>query len=229
MSAAEILRFLRDPLDFAGDAVDADIWEAAFRDIAQPLTEAANIPLRRAQIDAWHGLAHARAGLILGPPGTGKTHALAWMAAGYIEARRRAGLPCRILVSAFTRNAIINLIEAIAQRCQQFDPPPRVAFVGREPSTSLATGVEHLDVDDAAELLTKDYAVVGMTVWGLNRLIASQGGFTGPFFHLTCVDEESQLVLSHGLMAIAGMVKNGRILVAGDKKQLPPIRVEHDH
>lgn len=229
MSAAEILRFLRDPLDFAGDAVDADIWETGFRDVAQPLTEAANILLRRAQIDAWHGLADARAGLILGPPGTGKTHALAWMAAGYLEARRRAGLPCRILVSAFTRNAIINLIEAIAERCQQLETPPRVAFVGRESSSPLAAGVEHLEVDDAADLLTEDYAVAGMTVWGLNRLIDSQGGFTGAFFHLTCVDEASQMVLSHGLMAIAGMAENGRILVAGDNKQLPPIRVEHDH
>jgi hypothetical protein len=229
MSAAEILRFLRDPLDFAGDAVDADVWEAGFRDVAQPLTEAANIPFRRAQIDAWHGLADARAGLILGPPGTGKTHALSWMAAGYLEARRRAGLPCRILVSAFTRNAIINLIEAIAERCRQFDTSTRVAFVGREPSSPLAPGVEQLGVDDAADLLSEEYVVAGMTVWGLNRLIDSQGGITGAFFHLTCVDEASQMVLSHGLMAIAGMTENGRILVAGDNKQLPPIRVEHDH
>jgi hypothetical protein len=229
MSATEILRFLRDPLDFAADPVDYEIWEAGLRLVAQPLTEAANIPLRRAQIDAWHGLAKTRVGLILGPPGTGKTHALAWMAAGYLEARRRAGLPCLVLVSAFTRNAITNLIEAIAERCQQLEIPPRVAFVGRKPSSPLAAGVEHLEVDDAADLLTEDYAVVGITVWGLNRLIASQGGFTGAFFHLTCVDEASQMVLSNGLMAIAGMAENGRILVAGDNKQLPPIRVEHDH
>lgn len=229
MNSREILRFLRDPLDFANDPVDADIWERGFREVALPLTEAANMPLRRAQIDAWHGLADARAGLILGPPGTGKTHALAWMAAGYLEARRRAGLPCRILVSAFTRTAIINLVEAIADRCQQLEVPPRVAFVGREPSSPLAPSVEHLDVDDAADLLTEDYAVAGMTVWGLNRLLDAQGGFTGAFFHLTCVDEASQLVLSHGLMAIAGMAENGRVLVAGDNKQLPPIRIEHDH
>ncbi|TBD43323.1 AAA domain-containing protein [Rhizobium ruizarguesonis] len=229
MSGAEILRFLRDPVDFADDPVDADVWEAGFYDVAQPLTEAANKPLRRAQIHAWHGLADARAGLILGPPGTGKTHALAWMAAGYLDARRKAGLPCRILVSAFTRNAIINLIEAIAERCQQLETPPRIAFVGREPSSPLTAGVEHLDVDDAPNLLTEDYAVAGMTVWGLNRLITSQGGFTGAFFHLTCIDEASQMVLSHGLMAISGMAENGRVLVAGDNKQLPPIRVEHDH
>jgi hypothetical protein len=229
MSASEILRFLRDPLDFAGDLVDADIWEAGFHNVAQPLTEATNTPLRRAQIDAWQGLAVARAGLILGPPGTGKTHALAWMAAGYLEARRSAGLPCRILVTAFTRNAILNLIEAIAIRCQQIQTPPRVAFVGREPSSPLGPGIEHLDVRDATDLLREDYAVAGMTVWGLNTLITSQGGPSGDFFHLTCIDEASQMVLSQGLMAIAGMAEGGRILVAGDDKQLPPIRVEHDH
>ncbi|RWX62125.1 hypothetical protein EN780_27545, partial [Mesorhizobium sp. M4B.F.Ca.ET.089.01.1.1] len=166
MSADAILRFLRDPLDFASDPVDADIWEAGFEDVAQQLTEAAGQPLRRAQIEAWHGLSTARAGLILGPPGTGKTHALAWMAAGYIEARRRAGSPCRILVSAFTRNAIINLVDAIAKRCLQLEAPPRIAFVGREPSIPLAAGVEHLEVDNAADLLTEDYAVMGTTVWG---------------------------------------------------------------
>jgi hypothetical protein len=229
MSAAEILRFLRDPLDFAADPVDADVWKDGLYDVAQPLTEAANIPLREAQIDAWIGLASARVGLILGPPGTGKTHALAWMAAGYLEARRRAGLPCRILVSAFTRNAIINLIEAIAECCQQLQSSPRIAFVGRKPSSAMAAGVEQLDVADAAALLTEDYVVAGMTIWGLNRIIDSQGGFTGAFFHLTCVDEASQMVLSHGLMTIAGMTGDGRILVAGDNKQLPPIRIEHDH
>src|SRR6185503_5975425 len=106
---------------------------------------------------------------------------------------------------------------------------PRVAFVGREPSSALASGVEHLEVDDAANMLAEEYAIVGMTVWSLNRLIDSLGGFTGAYFHLTCVDEASQMVLSHGLMAIAGITENGRILVAGDNKQLPPIRVEYDH
>ena len=229
MSNSEILRFLRDPLEFSGDPVDFDVWESGLNDVVQPLTEAAKLPLRRAQTDAWHGLAKARVGLILGPPGTGKTHALAWMAAGYLEARRRVGLPCRILVSAFTRNAIINLIEAIAERCQRFETRPRIAFVGREPSHQPTAGVEHIDVDGAGELLKEDYVVAGMTVWGLNRIITSQGGATGSFFNLTCVDEASQMVLSHGLMAIAGMAENGRVIVAGDNKQLPPIRIEHDH
>ena len=227
MSAADVLRFLRDPLDFSADTVDAEIWNEALSEVAAPLTQ--DEPFRVAQIEAWHGLASARAGLILGPPGTGKTHALAWMAAAYLEARRRRGLPCRILVSAFTRNAIFNLLEAIAKRSRAFETPPRVVFAGREPSTPLGPGVECVDVTAAAPLLAEPYAVVGTTVWGLSTLIAEQGGFTGDFFHLTCIDEASQMVLSHGLMAISGMAEQGRILVAGDNKQLPPIRVEHEH
>jgi hypothetical protein len=225
MSATDIMRFLRDPLGFANDTVDADIWDAALVDIATPLTT--DQPLREAQVAAWHGLATARAGLILGPPGTGKTHVLAWMAAAYLEARRRRGLPCRILVTAFTRNAIINLIQAIAKRCWT-EMPTRVVFAGREPSGPLAPA-EHLEIDAVAPLLAEPYVVIGTTVWGLNRLIREQGGFTGSFFHLTCVDEASQMVLSHGLMAIAGMAEQGRVLVAGDNRQLPPIRIEHEH
>ena len=227
MSSTDILRFLRDPVEFANDAVDADIWNAALTDIADPLTQGQ--PLRKAQVDAWHGLATARAGLILGPPGTGKTHALAWMAAAYLEARRIEGLPCRILVSAFTRNAILNLLEAISKRCQSFETPTRVVFAGRAPSTPPDSSVACHDVDTTSSMLNEPYAVIGTTVWGLNRLISGRGGFTGSFFHLTCIDEASQMVLSHGLMAIAGMAENGRVLVAGDKKQLPPIRVEYDH
>ena len=227
MSAADVLRFLRDPLDFSTDAVDAEIWNEALSEVADPLTLAE--PFRDAQVEAWHGLATARVGLILGPPGTGKTHALAWMAAAYLEARRRRGLPCRILVSAFTRNAIFNLLEAIAKRSRVFETPPRIVFAGREAATALGPGVECVEVDAAAGFLAEPYAVIGTTVWGLNTLIASQGGFTGDFFHLICIDEASQMVLSHGLMAIAGMAKQGRVLVAGDNKQLPPIRVEHEH
>ena len=224
MSATDVVRFLRDPLGFANDPVDADIWNAALVDVATPLTT--EQPLRVAQIAAWHGLATARAGLILGPPGTGKTHVLAWMAASYLEARRHRGLPCRILVTAFTRNAIVNLIEAISKRCRT-ENATRVVFAGREPGPLVLA--EHLAIDDVSPLLAKPYVVIGTTVWGLNRLIREQGGFTGSFFHLTCIDEASQMVLSHGLMAIAGMAEQGRVLVAGDNRQLPPIRIEHEH
>ena len=53
-------------------------------------------------------------------------------------------------------------------------------------------------------------------------------GPTLPLFHLVCIDKASQMVVSNGLMALAGLAPDGRILVAGDEKQLPPVRAVHN-
>src|SRR3546814_4864515 len=99
----QILAFLRDPKSLAASAADPEVWLAGLRDFATPSLAAHNEhPLRSAQLDAWTGLAGAHAGLVLGPPGTGKTHLLSWLILGYIHARRAAGLPARVYVTAFT-------------------------------------------------------------------------------------------------------------------------------
>jgi hypothetical protein len=87
--------------------------------------------LRESRIAAWNGLADQRVGLIQGPPGTGKTDVLAWMALGHLQARRAAGLPCRILVSAFTLNAIGNLLDAIQSKAARYvQSPPDAVYLG---------------------------------------------------------------------------------------------------
>src|SRR3546814_9161535 len=97
----QILAFLRDPKSLAASAADPEVWLAGLRDFAAPSLAAHNEhPLRSAQLDAWTGLAGAHAGLVLGPPGTGKTHLLSWLILGYIHARRAAGLPARVYVTA---------------------------------------------------------------------------------------------------------------------------------
>src|SRR5271166_2732046 len=104
----DVLSFLRTPLEFAGDVSEesSKVWLSALEDIALPLSNSAGRSLGAAQEKAWRTLAHHRLGLILGPPGTGKTFALSWMAVSYLMARRRAGLPCRILLTGFTVNSI---------------------------------------------------------------------------------------------------------------------------
>src|SRR3546814_3254783 len=82
----QILAFLRDPKSLAASAADPEVWLAGLRDFATPSLAAHNEhPLRSAQLDAWTGLAGAHAGLVLGPPGTGKTHLLSWLILGYIH------------------------------------------------------------------------------------------------------------------------------------------------
>lgn len=225
----EIRAFLADPTTFAAGAADAATWAVGLPLVDDLIRRAGDNPLRPAQRRAFEEMAPLRAGLILGPPGTGKTHALAWMAIGYLLARRQAGQPCRILVSAFTRNAIGNLLEAIAERSTHLGLGFDVRFLGRPPANGLAAGVTAVEPGDAADLFAAEACVVGCTVWGLNRALVGLGGPTGEVFHLVCIDEASQLVLSHGLMALSGLAPGGRVLVAGDDRQLPPIRVEHDH
>lgn len=78
--------------------------------------------------------------MILGPPGTGKTHLLAWLILGYILSCREAGKPCRVLVSAFTRVAIGNLLDSVAKRVAAHDAGVPLVYLGSAPPDGLATG-----------------------------------------------------------------------------------------
>src|SRR5687768_10555372 len=112
----DIINFLKDPAAFAAGIVpeQREIWLRGLTDFAEPILSRPDMrSLRPAQLAAWRGLADQRAGLILGPPGTGKTFLAAWLAASYIWARRQSGLPCRVLVTGFTRESMGNLVDEI--------------------------------------------------------------------------------------------------------------------
>jgi ATP-dependent helicase YprA (DUF1998 family) len=236
MTPDQILRFLRDPEQVFATASDPDIWLDGLRAFAEPqLAAAGDHALRPAQVRAWERLATASAGLVLGPPGTGKTHLLAWFIVGYIQARLAANLPARVFVSAFTRNAIGNLLDAAARRGATYAPGVfDCCFIGASPPAGLSDAVVHrelrsnADVDGVLAALTRPAIVVGGSIWSLSKLTArpaAQGdGYTADLFDLVCIDEASQMVVSHGLMALAGLAAGGRVVVAGDDRQLPPIR-----
>ncbi|NJN35759.1 MAG: AAA family ATPase [Nitrospiraceae bacterium] len=230
----DVLRFLREPHHFVNDVDDPLLWNEGLDSFVTPSVLATgDYGLRPAQETAWRGLAGARTGLILGPPGTGKTHLLSWMITAYVATRRRAGKPARVLVSAFTRNAIGNVLDAVAARQKAHDPTGSAPmYFGDPPDAGLSPQTELLDRRQGRQLLSTletGHCVVGMTVWSLYRLLSEVGieggdGRTAPLFDLICIDEASQMVLGHGLMALAGLAPRGRVVVAGDDKQLPPIR-----
>lgn len=238
----QLLRFLRDPAQFGAGAADPQIWQAGLDGFVVPaLSGPDQHPLRRAQIEAWSGLANARAGLVLGPPGTGKTHLLAWLILGYVHARRQAGLPCRVFVTAFTLNAIGNLLDGVAERRDGAWPGgPEVWFLGNPPGAGLSNSVQvqprlngAAAIRDALDVLSRDAVVVGGSIWSLYRLLESRqapgaDGLTAELFDLVCIDEASQMALGHGLMACAGLKPGGRLVVAGDDRQLPPIRAARE-
>ncbi len=238
---SELLQFLRAPATFAASPDDPQIWLDALEAFALPaLSQPGQHPLRPAQVAAWRGLANARTGLVLGPPGTGKTHLLAWLILGYMHARAAAGLPCRVFVTAFTRNAIGNLLDGVAERRDLAWPSgPEVWFLGNPPEEDLSAGVQVQDrlyrdgLDRAFDTLVPQAVVVGGSVWSLYRLLATgrgpnADGLTAELFDLICIDEASQMVLGHGLLGLAGLKPGGRVVVAGDDRQLPPIRAARE-
>ncbi|MDC9824818.1 AAA domain-containing protein [Devosia sp. ZB163] len=233
---ADLLNFLRDPAAFAARASDPDVWRAGLDGFAKPeLARAGDQPLVEAQVLAWEGLADARVGLLLGPPGTGKTHLLSWLILGYVHARHSKGLPARVFVSGFTRNAIGNVLDGVAKRAAKYSPGAFAThFVGTGPAAGLSSLVRHRQsvsgTQAAAALadLQPSSVVMGGSIWSLYRMMqrpeARGDGYTSELFDLVCIDEASQMVLGQGLMAMAGIKQTGRIVVAGDDQQLPPIR-----
>jgi hypothetical protein len=92
----ELLRFLRELARFAAAADDPQVWLDALETFVEPaLARPGQYPLRRGQLVAWRGLANARAGLVMGPPGTGKTHLLAWLILCRFPSRTDPGFPLR--------------------------------------------------------------------------------------------------------------------------------------
>lgn len=230
----DILNFLRDPAAFAASAADRDLWTEGLDGFANPsIARTGDRPLRAAQEAAWRGLADHRVGLVLGPPGTGKTHLLSWLITGFGAVCTEHRRPARTLVTAFTKNAVGNVLDAVAKRQALHDrTAPKPIFYGAPPNGGLVSGVQLLgrgDEGDLAQEIASGRTVIGATIWSLYRLIASGAlpatvGPTAELFDLICIDEASQMVLGHGLMALAGMAPGCRIVVSGDDQQLPPVR-----
>lgn len=239
MPRKDILTFLESPLAFdaACSPGEKELWTRALAEVVQPTIAAKGLdPLTGSQVAAWNDAASHRVALLLGPPGTGKTTTLGWMGAGYAECARRSGRPARVLVTAFTRASIANGLTACARKLEALGSPITTAWLGKvadEEELHPATRV-FVQPRDALALLGAGPAVVGGTAWFLFRMIAALAkdgradGLTAPLFDLVCIDEASQMLVGQGLLSLAGLLAGGRVIVAGDNRQLAPVKQTHD-
>ena len=166
-----------------------------------------------------------RLGLIEGPPGTGKTHVLACMLIALMLEAWHRGSPLRLAVSALTHQAIDNLLAKVHELLRS---PLVKNFPGRclkwGQRLALSQEEDHLPltyVDDAADVLTAPYVILGATGFGLYQLFDSQAGAFPAFFDWIVLDEASQMLMPQALLSL--VYGKGQYIFCGDVQQLPPV------
>ena len=220
--------------------LDADgAWEDAIRPAGRTV-------LNAEQAAAWRAAFDQAVSVVWGPPGTGKTYLLAWMLIGLAAAAKRARRPMRILVSAATHRAIVNVLVRIARELRDAGIPAplravKLAGRGSEADADLrGLDVEVIQDDRLPEALAaSDHVgepiVVGGTVWSLWKQMRAMNGAgdeeesasaatpVRPLFDVVVLDEASQMKVPDALVALSSIRRGGRAILAGDDRQLPPI------
>lgn len=196
----------------------------------------ARATLNPEQRRAWNGVFERCLTTIWGPPGTGKTYLLAWVLIGHAVAARLAGRPCRILVTAATHRAVVNVLLRLAGEWETagLSLPLRIAKLrgsGNSTDDDLrGTAVELLPDDRLPATLASadddaETVVIGSTVWSLWKQMKAAGeeGPSQPWFDLIVVDEASQVKVAEALIALSAIRPGGRVVLCGDHRQLAPI------
>ncbi|HEX5269875.1 MAG TPA: AAA domain-containing protein, partial [Gemmataceae bacterium] len=170
------------------------------------------------QREAYRAICGQRVTAVWGPPGTGKTHFLASTIVGLALAHERAGRPFRALVTAFTHAAIENLLRKLAE-CVQAQGLQSLGF-GKAKYWQGAVPAAEVVPDNALGywLSRQEHAVLGATVFSCLKSFDDLEGFD-----LVVIDEASQVRVPEAAVAASLVSGTGRLVLAGDHLQLPPI------
>lgn len=175
----------------------------------------------------------SRLGVIEGPPGTGKTHLLAWILIALVLRAREAGQPLRIAVSALTHQAIDQVLGKVVELVNRHDLlpfPARCLKLGRwkNAEENVLPGGKNAGRNIRVEPLTgrdeisgSSFLILGATGYGLYQLFNSRQGEFPRAFDWVVFDEASQILIPHALLGL--IYGRGNFLFIGDEKQLPPI------
>lgn len=181
--------------------------------------------------------------LVQGPPGTGKSHTLAWGVLSRVATAFDLDQPCRVAVSCKTHNAVNVVLGALMAKLRTL-----TGFVTAETRALQNLTVFKLvnDLDDVVpdgvvalschessygqlrKHLESRFLVVGGTPGGFYNLMryrtpVKQIDWTYQPFDLVVIDEASQMSLPEAVLACAFLKSDGRLIVVGDHRQMPPI------
>jgi len=218
-------------------AIDDDPRSAFLGLLSDPVAASAKLavpaPIRRTALTLAesHGMTASQAavfeqvldrGLTLawGPPGTGKTHFLGLAILSLAEAHRRHDRPYAVLVSGFTHAAIDNCLRKLADLqadLRVVESGFGLAKLNRFQLSDM-TGVELVPAAKAESWLDGHrVAIVGGTAWAI-RADVPPGRV-----NLVVLDEGSQIKVAEAAIVLRRVRPGGRVIIAGDHKQLPPI------
>jgi len=161
--------------------------------------------------------------LVWGPPGTGKTHFIAITILCLLESHRTAGKPFRILLSAFTHAAIENCLKKLLELNKKLNIWKEDAVVKlKSVQTQGSEDINVLPEGKCIRYLSgNERCIIGGTTYSAYK-VCKKDPSSVPF-DMAVLDEGSQVRVPDSLLAISRLKPGGRLLIAGDDKQLPPI------
>jgi DNA replication ATP-dependent helicase Dna2 len=155
-----------------------------------------------------------------GPPGTGKSYFISTTLAHLFHAHIKANVPFKVMINSFTHAAIENVLGATMKRIDELNLGHEIRCVkaGRwRGETKPSSLLECSNQEIQGQILDSNYALIGSTVYGC------MGSDLRACFDLVVIDEASQVKLTDATITIGTRKRGGRLLLAGDHEQLPPI------
>ena len=193
----------------------------------RPLLAAHDLDLNPTQWQAWEDALSYRARLIWGPPGTGKSRTVRAVVVGAALEGHQTNRPLRVLLSAFTYNAIDNVLLDIARNLAALIPGACDVFRLRSryqgaPGNIAPTIDLELDKRNPSiavrslrtSLQTPDrQVVVGATPQQVHNLLTCDGGAAlGEWFDLIVIDEASQMDVAHSILPLSAITAGGAVV-----------------
>ncbi|MBF0289981.1 MAG: AAA family ATPase [SAR324 cluster bacterium] len=189
-----------------------------------PLDIAQQYGSTSSQLKAFQHFINHNLTLVWGPPGTGKTHFLALSLLCLLESYRQQQKNCRILVSGFTHAAIENCLQKLndMQQTHQILNEKLQMIKLDSPRTHGCMNLPWFKKEECLMYLGKHpRCIMGATTYAMFKAFHKNSSETP--FDLVVLDEGSQVRIPEALLVISRLHQKGRLLIAGDDMQLPPI------